>query len=251
MNSESPTFQLKNVKTALISGASSGIGRALSQNLLNRGIQVVGVSRRPLDGTFTNQYKFFHQQIDLSVEEEVAGSCQFLNQENLIPDLVINSTGFLYDSEKKPERQLKDFDVDFFLKNINANTIPTALLAKHLFPLLKEKPLSVFATITAKVGSITDNRMGGWHSYRASKAAANMMLKNISLEFQRMNCNSICLALHPGTTVTALSEPFIKNFRLKLHSPEETSENLLNVIDGKTLTDTGKFYSWDGAELPW
>lgn len=251
MDHDASPFQLKNVQTALIAGASSGIGQALCKNLLNRGIQVVGLSRRTPDDSLLNHDRFLFKTADLSVESDIANVCSFLARENLIPELVINSAGFLHDSERKPERQLKDFDVDFFLSNVKANTLPTVLLAKHLFPGLKKKPLSVFATITAKVGSITDNRMGGWHSYRASKAATNMLLKNISLEFQRMNCNSICLAIHPGTTVTPLSEPFTKNFRLKLHSPEQTSENLLNVIDGKTLTDSGRFYSWDGSELPW
>jgi NAD(P)-dependent dehydrogenase (short-subunit alcohol dehydrogenase family) len=111
--------------------------------------------------------------------------------------------------------------------------------------------LSVFATISAKVGSISDNRLGGWYAYRASKAALNMFIKNIAIEFARNKKKIILLSLHPGTTKTELSEPFTKNTKYQLHTPIETAKNLLSVIENKTLDDSGKFFSWDGEELPW
>ena len=251
MAPDSGEFKISSVRSALVTGASSGIGKALCHQLLERGITVTGVSRSTTDSELLENKLFRHVKADLSVEDDVRKITENFGDEDFVPDLVINAAGFLHNSDRKPERQLKEFDPEFFLDNIKANTLPTALLAKHLFPFLRKKSLSAFITVTAKVGSISDNRMGGWHSYRASKAAANMMLKNISLEFQRMNCNSICLAIHPGTTVTPLSEPFTKNFRLKLHTPKETARNILSVIEGKTLKSSGGFYSWDGSELPW
>jgi NAD(P)-dependent dehydrogenase (short-subunit alcohol dehydrogenase family) len=127
----------------------------------------------------------------------------------------------------------------------------TPLLAKHFFELLKHKKPSVFAAISAKVGSIQDNQMGGWYGYRASKAALNMFLKNIALEFERRNAKTLVLALHPGTTVTELSKPFIAKTKYTLHTPEQTADNLLAVINEQDISSNKRFLSWDQTELPW
>ncbi len=125
------------------------------------------------------------------------------------------------------------------------------MLAKYLFPFLKNSSPAVFASLSARVGSIRDNRSGGWYSYRASKSAHNMMLKNIALEFDRFRCNTLALALHPGTTKTKLSKPFLRNSRYTLHSPEQAASNLLDVILGKSLDCNGSFFDWEGKQIDW
>ena len=109
----------------------------------------------------------------------------------------------------------------------------------------------MLVTISAKVGSISDNKLGGWYGYRASKSALNMFIKNISIEYKNRKAPCIALAIHPGTTDTELSKPFIARSKLTIHTPEQTAENILNVIDSKRLEDSGKFLSWDGTEIAW
>jgi len=132
------------------------------------------------------------------------------------------------------------------------NSIGAVLLAKHLMPLLRHKEGSIFASISAKVGSIGDNRLGGWYGYRASKAALNMFLKTISIEYSRRCPKTIVVALHPGTTDTRLSQPFQKNVPPgKLFPVEKTVNLLLDVLASLKLADSGEFFSWDGSRLPW
>ncbi|MDX1321189.1 MAG: SDR family NAD(P)-dependent oxidoreductase, partial [Oceanospirillum sp.] len=131
-------------------------------------------------------------------------------------------------------------------------TLPTLLLAQHFSSALKKSTRGIFAAVSAKVGSIEDNRLGGWYSYRASKAALNMALKTLSIEWQRSHKQLCVAALHPGTTDTGLSEPFQKNVpEGKLFTPEQTGHYLLNVLEQLTPEQTGSFFSWNGETLPW
>jgi len=131
------------------------------------------------------------------------------------------------------------------------NTIGPALIGKHCAPLLRKGGKSVFAAISAKVGSITDNRLGGWHSYRASKAALNMMVRNFAIELGRTNPDAIAVTLHPGTVDTPLSRPFQRNVQPeKLFTPAQSAEYLLAVLDKVTPRDSGDLLSWDGNTLP-
>ena len=115
----------------------------------------------------------------------------------------------------------------------------------------ESKEDSCFASISAKVGSIEDNRIGGWYGYRSSKAALNMIKRTMAIEFKRSGCRCNLLAIHPGTTVTELSKPYIKNTQLKLHSPDETALNILRIIEDQPFEPEAQFMSWDGQTLPW
>ena len=165
---------------------------------------------------------------------------------------MINAVGLLHDETHGPEKSIRSIDPDFFIKNMNVNALPTLLAAQAFSKLLKSAERGIFATISAKVGSIEDNGLGGWHSYRCSKAALNMALKNIAIEWQRSH-KTLCVAsLHPGTTDTSLSKPFQKNVPDgKLFSAEKTASYIIDTLEKLTPTETGKFWSWDGTELPW
>ena len=167
-------------------------------------------------------------------------------------DLVINCVGILHQGDLQPEKSLRQIDADQLLQYFQINSIPAVLLAKHLQPLFKNSDRSVFANVSAKIGSIEDNRLGGWYGYRASKAALNMFLKTIAIEYRRKTPLTTVVALHPGTTATQLSAPFQRNVPPdKLFSVERTVNQLLTIIDGLAEADNGSFFSWDGSRLPW
>ena len=130
------------------------------------------------------------------------------------------------------------------------NAIGPALLMKHFLPLLARQGKAVFATLSAKVGSISDNRLGGWYTYRASKAALNQFVHTASIELARRHPAAICVALHPGTVQSALSAPFAKA-GLDVRNPDEAASRLLNVLDGLQASDSGGFFNHDGQALPW
>ena len=232
----------------LILGASGGIGGALVKALCQRG------DIESLIGTYLNSKPVFEhekinlQALDISNEDAVIEFAQKIDS----IDWVINAVGFLSDEKQQPEKTIATFNADKLARAINTNTLPTLLLAKALKPALKKSESAVFATISAKVGSITDNGLGGWYSYRISKAALNMALKTLSIEWRRALPHCTVAALHPGTTDTALSKPFQKNVpEHKLFSSEQTANYLLAVLDQLDPTKTGKFWSWDGTEIPW
>ena len=149
-----------------------------------------------------------------------------------------------------PEKTFKNINLKFAQKNFLINTIGPSLLIKHFASLLDSDQKSVFATLSAKVGSISDNGFGGWYSYRASKAALNQLIKTASIEMKIKNKNSIFIALHPGTVKSKLSKPFQKS-NLKIQTPEESAAHLITIIKELKTSETGKFFNWDGTELPW
>jgi NAD(P)-dependent dehydrogenase (short-subunit alcohol dehydrogenase family) len=135
-------------------------------------------------------------------------------------------------------------------KNFEINVMGPALIMKYFLPLLDKEEKSIFATISAKVGSISDNRYGGWYSYRASKAALNQMIKTVSIEMKIKNQNAVCLAIHPGTVESKLSKPFQKN-DLTIQSAQESAKNIYKILNTSNLKDTGSFYNWDGTKIGW
>ena len=253
------SFQDSQITSALVLGAGHGIGLALTEKLLRRApdATIYATYRREetASGLLTlgeaHPERLIVSACDPCEEDDIAGLFALIKERSPKLDLVLNSVGVLHDQGMKPEKSLRDIRGDHLLEYFRVNSIVTPLLAKHAFPFLKHKSPSCFATVSAKVGSISDNQLGGWYGYRASKAALNMFLKGISIEFRQRGCHTITLAIHPGTTRTPLAEPFIQRTKLQLHDPEETAENILNVINGKTLAETGSFYSWDGSPLPW
>jgi NAD(P)-dependent dehydrogenase (short-subunit alcohol dehydrogenase family) len=213
--------------SALIVGASQGIGLAFVKQLLQ--------TDRP-----TKLYATYRQ---------TNTATELLTLGNDKTDRLVCLPMDVTDEAQKSLRQLT---AEHLLHYFQVNSIATALLAKHLLPLLHHADRSVFASISAKLGSIGDNQLGGWYGYRASKAALNMLIRTIAIEYHRRSPNTIVVALHPGTTDTRLSKPFQKNVPLeKLFSTDRTVIQLLNVIANLNPSDSGEFFSWDGSRLPW
>eukprot|EP00435_Cladocopium_sp_Y103_P076850 s1_g589.t1 len=164
--------------------------------------------------------------------------------------LVIDATGLLHNENLKPEKSLAQLDGDQLAQLFAVNATGPALLLKHFLPILPREGKSVFATLSAKVGSIGDNQLGGWHGYRASKAALNQFVRTAAIELKRRKPEAICVALHPGTVATKLSDPFT-NKRANVQTPEESASNLLTVVDGLSPEQSGGFFAYDGMALPW
>ena len=251
-------FDLSQNTNALIIGGGHGIGLALVKQLLelSRENKVSTTYRVPskamelfkLQEDYPERLKVF--KIDPTNQTAVSDLSIYLSDSDKF-DLIINSVGLLHSDHIIVEKSVRSFSTDNFMEVMRINTVVTPLIAKYFEKFLRKVTTSALISISAKVGSIQDNRMGGWHSYRASKAALNMLVKNIAIEFAHKRNNCIVLALHPGTTDTNLSKPFTSNTSYKLHTPEETAKNILNVINHRELSDSGKFLSWDGAEIEW
>ena len=166
--------------------------------------------------------------------------------------LVINTSGFLHSSHLKPEKRLAHVNRSNIIKNFSINSIAPILIAKSIEKFIRpELPFS-FASLSARVGSIGDNRLGGWYSYRASKAAQNQFLKTLSIEWRRKFPLSIVSILHPGTCDTKLSKPFQSAVpKDKLFSPDQSTEYLINIISAQKPSDSGNFLAWDTSVIPW
>ena len=226
--------------TAVVIGATGGIGSALVQALTAtaRYDAVLGLSRNsapPVD-----------IGIEASIEaaaRQVAATCSPLR-------LLVIATGFLHDGQSRPERSLKDLSAEHLARSYAINAIGPALVLKHFTPLLPRDGRSVIVAISAKVGSIGDNHLGGWHAYRASKAALNQIVRTAAVELKRTRPGAVCVALHPGTVDTKLSAPFSKS-GLNVRPPAEAARELLHVIDALRLHDTGGFFDYAGKPLPW
>jgi NAD(P)-dependent dehydrogenase (short-subunit alcohol dehydrogenase family) len=231
---------------ALVIGASGGLGAALQSALMTGGgfSHVLGLSRSgSKDGA---------PQLDITDETSISASADWLKLqcETQPLRLVIVATGFLHESSGGPERSLAQLDAAYLQRVMAVNAIGPALLLKHFAPLLPREGEVKLIFISAKIGSIGDNALGGWYGYRASKAALNQIVKTASIELVRRNKQICCVALHPGTVATSLSEPFSKNGLNVRHGDVAASE-ILGVVDGLSSSDNGKFVDYLGAELPW
>lgn len=165
-------------------------------------------------------------------------------------DAIFLTTGVLHGTDFAPEKGLRDLDGDTLIHLFAVNTIGPALVMKHFLPLLHRDRPVLFAALSARVGSISDNRLGGWYGYRASKAALNMMIKTASIEAQRRNKNSIIVGLHPGTVDSALSAPYQKSAPAGITPPDVAARNLWRTVRGLTPAQSGKCFAYDGSEIP-
>ncbi len=237
----------------LIIGAGQGIGLEFVQQFLasKRTDLIYATYRRPnCELLKIDDARLCCLQVDVTIEEQIAQAVQVLQANNL--RYVINCVGLLHDGAMQPEKSLRQIDSEQMLRYFQVNSVSAVLWAKHLQPVLKQSDQSIFASISAKVGSISDNQLGGWYGYRASKAALNMLMKNVSIEYRRTCPQAIVVVLHPGTTDTNLSQPFQRNVPPeKLFSVERTVNQLLVVIDKLSIQDSGEFFNWDGQKLPW
>lgn len=225
---------------ALVLGASGGIGAALVQALEACGhfTTVLGLSRHSTPA------------IDLLDEASIRTCADHVQALGAPLRLVIDATGFLHNATWSPEKSWQQLDPAHMAHSFAVNAIGPALLMKHLLPLLPREGKSVFATLSAKVGSIGDNRLGGWYSYRASKAALNQLVHTAAIELRRKHPHAVCVALHPGTVDTGLSGPFAKT-GLEVRPPEQAAARLLAVVEGLRVEDSGGFLNHDGTALPW
>ncbi len=232
---------------AAIFGASGGIGRALCLALAERGTGVWALSR---SATTDWPAGIDPLRFDLGDEESIAAAGEAMRAAP--PQLVMVCTGALTLADGTgPERSYRQLDGAAMAEAFRVNTIGPALVAKHLLPLLPRNERAVFAALSARVGSISDNRLGGWHSYRASKAALNMLVRNFAIELARTHREASVVALHPGTVDTGLSEPFQANLPPgQLTTPAEAAHHLLGVIDDLTPADSGKTFDWQGEQIP-
>lgn len=165
-------------------------------------------------------------------------------------DIVIVATGILFDGNITPEKSLRELSAKKFLRLFEINTILPALIAKHFLPKLNKQDRSIFAALSARVGSVSDNKLGGWYSYRASKSGLNMIIKNAAIEINRQNKNAIIVGLHPGTVDSNLSKPFQGNVPDgKLFTPDYSVKRLLDVLGNLTPESSGRCFSWDGKEV--
>ena len=225
------------MKSAVVVGASGGIGAALVAALAEEGVAVRGFARS-FEGA---------DRIDLLDEDSIAATAASLSA---APDLVFVATGLLHDGDRGPEKSMAALDPAWLARQYAVNAIGPALVAKYFLPRMPKTGRCVFVALSARVGSISDNRLGGWYGYRAAKAALNQLIRTIAVEERRRNDRSIVVGLHPGTVATALSKPFQAGVRAdQLFMPDRAAVQLLDVIDGLKAPDSGKLFGWDGAEI--
>ena len=231
-----------------VAGASGGIGAEFVRQLAGdeRVASVHALSRRPVE---LRRDKVTNVRMDIGDEGSVAAAAAATSREQL--DLVVVATGLLHrGTAVQPEKSLRDIDPAAMMEAFRINTVGPALVAKHFLPRFRRNGKTVFAVLSARVGSIGDNRPGGWMSYRASKSALNMVLKTLSIEHARRFPDAIVAALHPGTVDTPLSAPFQRRVpEDRLFTPSQSVGYLLSVIDGLTAADTGGFFAWDGTPI--
>ena len=243
----------------LIAGVSGAIGHALAEHYLttDESLQIVGLCRDPsavmFDSAVAERVNLIAWDASSSTDpartaadiEKVVAKGEGLSG-------VIYAAGFLHGNGIQPEKRLEDLNADALAYAFAVNATGFATLMRAVAPWLRHRSFKTVVAISAKVGSITDNGFGGWYAYRSSKAALNMLVRNLSIELPRKCQPLACVAIHPGTTLSPLSEPFSRSLaQLKVHQPAETAENIAGVIEGLTQDSNGQFLRWDGSQIPW
>jgi len=240
-------FQDHNLSVAII-GASGAIGSAFVRHYAKQDSvgQVLAYSRTADD--WQND-KIKPAVMDITDEQSIKSAAHQIDNQSL--DIIIVATGLLHQDTLQPEKRLADLGSDNLEQLFKVNTIAPALLLKHLIPKLKRRSKAAFAVLSARVGSISDNRLGGWYGYRASKAALNMLIKSTAIELGRTRKQMFIVGLHPGTVDSSLSKPFQRNVpEGKLFTPEQSAGYLANVLENLNHDDSGQLFAWDGEKIP-
>lgn len=247
--------------SVFIQGASRGIGLAFVRQILadDRVAHVFASCSSPaaaetLTELAQHDARLHVLELDVTHEASIAAAIHEIKAITSRLHLTVVCAGVLHDVSLRirPERRLSEVEANAVTRSFEVNALGPLLIAKHAEPLFAHTDRAIFASLSARVGSIGDNRLGGWYAYRASKAAQNMFTKTLSIEWARSRRNVICVALHPGTTDTDLSRPFQANVPAdKLFTAERAARYLLGVIDGLRPEDSGRFFAWDGSEIAW
>lgn len=258
---------------ALIQGASRGLGLEFCKHILkNKSLAAVIATCRNPDGaaelrSLAGQHRgrLTVLRLDVNREEDIRGAAERVKENFGRVDLLVNSSAMLHPTGKG-ETSLRDVSAQGIISTLTTNTVGPLVMAKYFSPLLQKgggafgqqppekvkQHSGIIVNITAKVGSIGDNGLGGWYSYRMSKAALNMATRNLSIELGRSRPKVVCVSLHPGTVNTDLSRPYHRNVpNDKLFSAEHSVNCLMGIINSLSIEKTGKAYNWDGTELPW
>ena len=251
--------------TAVVNGASRGLGLAFCRRLLEipRVQRVYATCRSPETASdlsalqAENGGRLHVLSADVTREDSLARAAERVGADGRPVNLILNVAGLLHGMDDRgggpgPERRLADVNPEWLAESFRVNAAGPLLVAKHFQFLLPRRDHAVFASLSARVGSIADNRLGGWYAYRGSKAAQNMFTRGLSIELKRRCSGIVCVGLHPGTTDTGLSRPFQRGVSPeKLFAPERAAGFLLAVIDGLGPEDNGSFHAWDGETIPW
>ena len=235
-------------KNIVITGAGGAIGQAFVNRIATiDSVEKINVFSRSKQNFHSK--KVFDHVINYKIEDEIKEAADFSSKNNSL-DLVIVTNGILHDNNIFPEKKISDITEEKFKEVFFINTILPSIIAKHFIPKLSKNNKSILAFMSARVGSISDNKLGGWYAYRASKSALNMMIKNLSIEVGRKNKNAILVGLHPGTVNSKLSKPFQSNVpEKKLFTPDRSVSYLLQVLSKLKNEDSGKIFAWDGSEI--
>ena len=224
-------------------GANGAIGHAFIKYYSNS--MVYGMSRKKPDVNIEGIKSIIIEKYD---DENLSRIADKFKNDSL--DKIIISIGMLHNDSLDPEKRIDDLTTDQFNEIMHSNAVIPSLIVKHFHKKMKKEYPSIIAILSARVGSISDNRSGGWYSYRASKAALNMIIKNMSIELGRLNKNLIVIGLHPGTVDSSLTKPFQKSIQSsKLFSPDYSVSKLSSVINSLVVSNSGKCYAWDGMEI--
>ncbi|MEW2912623.1 SDR family NAD(P)-dependent oxidoreductase [Leisingera sp. JC11] len=236
------------MQNIIVSGGSGAIGSAFVSELARKYPQasIHSLSRSPAAqapaGVHPVKVDYFDEESLQAAAEQIAGKGAV--------ELVVLAGGILHQGPITPEKSLRDVSAEKLLALFSANTVAPALAAKHFLPLLPSDRRAVFVALSARVGSITDNRLGGWYSYRASKAALNMIIRNAAIEIRRKYPQAIAAGLHPGTVDSKLSLPFQRNLASgQLFSPQSSVTRMISVIERLKPSDSGRCIAWDGSRI--
>ena len=250
-----------NSGAVLIHGSNRGIGLALVAELSRKEYDqrpVIATCRKPAEALELRNLKRVSPHrieiVEMDAEKEssienaaatIANTCETIST-------MISCIGILHGRKIRPERRLQDISPDQLITNFRVNAIGPLMCVKHFAPFFHKQNRTVIAALSARVGSIKDNKIGGWYAYRASKAALNMYLKNLSIELPRIYRRMICVALHPGTVDTQLSKPFQQRIPARqIFDPTQAASNIVRILSDLDDDDNGRFIAWDNSEVPW
>ncbi len=233
--------------TLLLAGASSEIAQAIAHHVAAHDQwHLITLGRNALDNNPA------HLQTDLTQSAAVDAVSHWLQDHNYRPSAVIACMGVLHDTPHQPEKTLSQISVDWLMQNMQVNLVSHMHLAQAMHSQISRRQSLRWISLSAKVGSIEDNQLGGWHSYRISKAALNMLIRNLAIEWQRKNPENTVVAVHPGTTDSPLSKPFQARIKPeKLFTADQSAKRILTILNNLSPNQNGQLLHWNGETLPW